>query len=148
GLNSIIIPNSVTSMGEKAFLNCGLLSSVIIGNSVETIENSTFVNCPLSSISIPDSVESIGEMAFMNCQDLSLVIIGNSVETIGGKAFECCSNLNRLTIETVIPPVLGNDVFSGTSTSDFKIYVPSESVETYKNADGWKDYKDNIIAIE
>ena len=62
------IPNSVTSIGDRAFCNCYNLTSIEIPNSVTSIGNSAFAHCDnLTSIEIPNSVTSIGEKAFYNC---------------------------------------------------------------------------------
>ena len=64
-LTSIIIPDSVTSIGSNAFSGCTSLSSIAIPDSVTSIGSNAFANCTsLSSIAIPDSVTSIGEYAF------------------------------------------------------------------------------------
>jgi len=70
-LSSIIIPNSVTSIGYQAFRNCGLLSSITIPNSVTTIGEQAFLSCSnLTSITIPHSVTNIGNGAFQACVKL------------------------------------------------------------------------------
>ena len=70
-ITSVIIPDSVTSIGEWAFAGCYSLSSVVIGDSVTTIGEHAFYYCTsLSSVVIPDSVTSIGDNAFSNCSSL------------------------------------------------------------------------------
>jgi len=90
---SITIPNSVTSIGEAAFCNCSNLTSITIPNSVTSIGVRAFSNCSnLTSITIPNSVTSIGNSAFLNCYSLtSSVEIPNSVTTIGNGVFSNCS---------------------------------------------------------
>ena len=62
---SITIPNSVTTIGNRAFSGCSGLTSITIPNSVTTIEESAFLYCTdLTSITIPNSVTTIGEYAF------------------------------------------------------------------------------------
>ena len=105
GLTSVIIGNSVTYIGEDAFSGCSRLTSVIIDNSVTSIGNGAFSGCEgLTSITIPDSVTSIGQNAFNGCSGLINVTIGNSVTSIGNYAFLGCSGLTSVTI--------GNSVIS------------------------------------
>ena len=95
----IIIPSSVTynsvsysvtSIGERAFNDCGL-TSVTIPNSVTSIGERAFHYCAgLTSITIPNSVTSIGEEAFSECHCLTSVTIPNSVTSIGDWAFSFC----------------------------------------------------------
>ena len=64
-LTSVVIPDSVTSIGEYAFYNCDSLTSITIPNSVTSIGSEAFYYCySLTSIVIPDSVTSIGRDAF------------------------------------------------------------------------------------
>ena len=66
-LTSITIPNSVTSIGDNAFIGCSGLTSVTIPNSVTSIGSSAFYGCSsLISITIPNSVTTIGDRAFDN----------------------------------------------------------------------------------
>ena len=96
-LLSIIIPNSVTNIGEGAFWKCSGLTSVTIPNSVTTIENDAFSDCDgLATISIPNSVTSIGDYAFFDCSGLTSITIPNSVTSIGEYAFSNCNSLTSL----------------------------------------------------
>ena len=91
-ITSVVIPDSVTSIGDEAFFDCSSLSSVTIGNSVTSIGDNAFWGCDsLTSITIPDSVTSIGGMAFAYCYSLSSVTIGNSVTSIGNGVFDYCN---------------------------------------------------------
>ena len=72
GLTSVIIPNSVTTIGEYAFNNCTGLTSVTIPASVTTICEGVFKSCTgLTSVTIPNSVTTIGDWAFNECTGLA-----------------------------------------------------------------------------
>lgn len=96
-LVSITIPDSVTSIGEKAFCNCGNLETINIPDNIEKICNGTFLNCNIKAIVIPDSIKSIGERAFDGCDKLTSVTIPSKVTTIGDEAFKKCENLTSIT---------------------------------------------------
>ena len=69
---TLYIPNSVTSIGDYAFSNCGFTGSLTIPNSVTTIASYAFQNCSgLNSITLPNSVTSIRNYAFQNCSGLN-----------------------------------------------------------------------------
>ena len=91
---SYAIPNSVTYIGECAFMLCHNLTSITIPNSVTYIGETAFGYCDnLTSIIIPDSVTGIGSVAFQYCDNLTSIIIPNSVTSIEDLAFLGCNNL-------------------------------------------------------
>ena len=105
-LTSITIPNSVTSIGDKAFYDCSSLTSINIPNSVTSIGSRAFYDCSsLTSINIPNSVTSIGNTAFYNCSSLTSITIPNSVTSIGNWTFEGCSSLTSITIPNSVTSI-------------------------------------------
>lgn len=90
-LTSIVISNSVVSIGDNAFKGCNSLSNVVIPNSVTTIEAGAFWDCSsLTSIVIPNSVVSIEDYTFMDCCSLLNIVIPDSVTSIEICAFSGC----------------------------------------------------------
>ncbi|MCL2043893.1 MAG: leucine-rich repeat domain-containing protein [Treponema sp.] len=95
----VIIPDSVTSIGDKAFSLCSGLTEITIPNSVTFIGDMAFWGCTsLVDIIIPNSVITIGDGVFRNNTNLTSVIIGNSVTSIGVFTFEGCTSLRSITI--------------------------------------------------
>ncbi len=75
------VPNSVTTIGVKAFFDCMSLTNVTLPNSVTTIELYAFFNCSsLTNVTIPNSVTTIGEYAFYPCIGLKDVYYSGSEE--------------------------------------------------------------------
>ena len=146
-LTSIEIPNSVTSLGASAFSGCKGLTSLTIGNGVTQIEKKAFFGCDyLTSVTIPNSVTNIKDSAFYGCYTINSVIIGTSVKSIGDGAFSQCGDLKSVTCKAVVPPSCSGSPFSW--ATDFMIsqyqiplLVPSSSVEAYKAAKVWKNFK-------
>ena len=115
-LQSVTIPDSVTSIDESAFSWCTSLQSVTIPDSVTSIDESAFSWCTsLQSVIIPDSVTSIGDRAFWGCTSLQSVIIPDSVTSIGNKAFSDCKSLQSVTIPDSVTSI-SDSAFSGCSS--------------------------------
>ena len=114
-LSNIVIPDSVTDIGKCAFYFCSSLSNIVIPDSVTSIGNDAFSDCSsLSSIVIPDSVTDIGNDAFSHCSYLSNIVIPNSVISIGDRAFWDCSFLSNIVISDSVTNI-GNGAFHGCS---------------------------------
>ena len=95
---SVVIPETVTSINAGAFHNCINLIHVEIPSSVEKIEREAFRNCySLQSISLPDGLETITTQAFWNCTSLSSVTIP-SAKTFMTEAFRGCTSLTSIAI--------------------------------------------------
>ncbi len=146
-LESIIIPDSVTSIGESAFEYCYNLKSITIPDSVTSVGEYAFSDCSnLESITIPDGVISIEEYTFLYCWNLTSVTIGKGVTSIGYEAFYGCSNLTEVYCKPTTPPMGNYDMFE--HNASMQIYVPTESVEAYKAADGWRSYAYYIVGYD
>ena len=115
-LSNIVIPNSVTSIGEGAFSSCTSLSNIVIPDSVTRIGNLAFSNCTsLSNIVISDSVTNIGDDVFYQCSSLTSVVIPNSVTCVGDEAFCNCRSLSNIVIPNSVTSI-GVSVFWGCSS--------------------------------
>ena len=98
-LTSIVIPNTVTRIGWSAFRYCYDLTSINIPSSVTFIDECAFEDCEsLTSIEIPEGVKSIKRYTFFGCDRLESVVIPNSVQSIGDYAFFWCSSLNSINL--------------------------------------------------
>lgn len=127
GLTSVIIPNSVTAIGDYAFYGCTGLTSVVIPNSVTLIGDHAFSDCTnLTSIAIPNSITHLGATynwsiidmdghyysgtdylgyIFQNCRNLTSITIPNSVTYIGDGTFSGCSGLTSITIPASVDTI-------------------------------------------
>ena len=110
-LTSITIPNGVTSIGDYAFYGCTSLTSITIPNSVSSIGKCAFENClSLTSITIPSSVTSVSNNTFSNCESLTSITIPDSVVSIGNYAFSNCEALVSIKIPNSVTSI-GEDAF-------------------------------------
>ena len=130
-LFKIIIPNSVTSIGDLAFMDSNALSHIVISNSVTSIGDGTFYGCSsLTNIVIPDSVTSIGDIAFSGCRSLSNIVIPDSVTSIGDYVFEGCTSLSNIVIPDNVTSI-GSNAFKNCSSLS-NIVIP-DSVTSIGN---------------
>ena len=105
-LTDIVIPDSVTNIGDYAFWNCRSLTNIVIPNSVTSIGDNAFEYCfSLSNLIIPDGVTSIGDGAFVGCTSLSSVVIPDSVSCIGNNAFWGCESLTDIVIPNSVTSI-------------------------------------------
>jgi hypothetical protein len=143
-ITMVVIGDGVTTIGNYAFDDCYKLTSVTIPNSVTSIGKYAFFGCSgLTSVTIPNSVTSIGSSAFSECRSLTSVTIPNSVTSIRDMAFRDCSGLTSVTNLNPTPQNIDNIyVFSNVDLSNATLYVPASSVEDYKAAEGWKEFKE------
>lgn len=132
-LFKIIIPNSVTSIGDLAFMDSNALSHIVISNSVTSIGDGTFYGCSsLTNIVIPDSVTSIGDIAFSGCRSLSNIVIPDSVTSIGDYAFEGCASLSDIVVPDSVTSI-GSDSFRGCRSLS-NIVIPDNVTSIGSNA--------------
>ena len=93
---------SVTSIGDRAFYGCIILTSITIPESVTSIGSYAFYGCSrLTSITLPESLTSIGYEAFWSCSSLTSITIPESVTSIGSYAFRDCSSLTAVHIKDI-----------------------------------------------
>jgi uncharacterized repeat protein (TIGR02543 family)/LPXTG-motif cell wall-anchored protein len=113
-LESIILPNSVTSIGARAFEGSGL-TSIVIPNRITSIESETFKSAgDLTSVTIPDSVTSIGVRVFSG-SGITSIVIPNSITSIENGTFGNAQELASVTIPSSVTSIAG-EAFGGTSS--------------------------------
>lgn len=96
GLTSVVIPSSVTSIGDSAFYTCTNLASVTIPNSVKSIETGAFGDCTsLTNVTIPASVTSIGQDAFVQCTSLTAITVNAANTAYRSSADGVLFNFNK-----------------------------------------------------
>ena len=116
-ITNLVIPNSITSIGNYAFERCS----------------------GLTSVTIPNSVTSIGTWAFEGCRGLTSVTIPNSVTSIGEKAFSGCTSI--MTVKSYISePFNVTGLFAGETYRQGTLYVPIGTKNLYIRYDGWREF--------
>ena len=124
GCSSTVIPESVTSIGNEAFLNCRSLTSV----------------------NIPERVTSIGNYAFQYCDSLTSITIPESVTSIGVSAFFGCRSLTDIYCYAENVPSTASNTFSSSPVGNATLHVPASALEAYSTTAPWSGFG-NIVAL-
>ena len=152
GLTSIIIPNSVNSIGKYAFELCLGLTSVVWNavnySDFDQLPDNPFyeIRTQITSFEFGNSIIHIPGSLCFEMTNLTSITLPDSINSIGQRAFHKCSGLISITLDSTTPPSLGANAFEQTS-SDLQIYVPDESVDTYKTNIIWRSYASKIKPI-
>ena len=124
-LQTLKLPQGVTGIGDKSFIDFKALKSVVL----------------------PDGLTSIKSYAFLHCSALTSITLPASLTSIGYRAFKNCRSLKTVTCLAATPPGLGTDAFENCDALT-AIQVPAASVDDYQAAQYWNYYADKIVAIE
>ena len=145
-VTSVVIPDSVTTIGNYAFDRCAALASITIGNGVTSIGTSAFYfDNSLTSVTIPNSVTIIGTTAFNHCARIASLTIGSGVTTIGNYAFADCYSLTSVNIPASVTSV-GSYTFSGCPA--LTVINVDAANPNYASNDGVLYSKNNLTLIQ
>lgn len=146
-LKVITIPENVDQIDAYAFRGCTSLESVSIKGKLTSIKGMIFYDCTsLKSVKFTEGITTLTDRMFGNCSSLETITIPASVARIDAQVFEGCTNLKTVYVKATTPPSMSYWVFTDNEHNnlDCKIYVPAESVEEYKKASNWSTYADQI----
>jgi len=143
-LTSVTVPESVVSIGFRAFAECSGLNYINVSDdnmnysSIDGLlfdkEGTVMIQCPgaRTSVTLPESVTSIGEESFRNCSKLEYVVIPKSVTSVGTRAFENCGTLTHVCyLGTNDPGKSDEHVFDGCNLLDEVVVVSGYEDEEF-----------------
>ncbi len=171
-LQTINIPTKITILPNKMFYNCSKLNLDLssLKDRIVSIGNSCFTNCTNlnGEVDFPNltntefnstfsgsgirKVLNIGNRVtrlyatFLRCPNLVYIECPSSINECEFTCFSSCPSLKVLKLNSINPPTFSR-ALENTPTDNLKIYVPDESVENYKIADGWSTYSNIIFPI-
>ncbi|MDE7479486.1 MAG: leucine-rich repeat protein, partial [Lachnospiraceae bacterium] len=131
GLVSLILPESVTTIGECAFDGCINLAKVTINDKLQTIGDYVFRgNDALTQIAIPNCVTTIGQYIFAHCDSLKDVTLGTGLTKIPSYAFNLCPALEKIVLPYRIATVESNAFTNCTKLTEITIPRGTTSIST------------------
>lgn len=145
-LISIEFPHTINEIERWAFFG-NKLTEINLPPKLKSIKEKTFAGNRLTSVNIPEGVESIGDFAFENNQ-ISSIVLPSTIKEIGWNSF-WQNPIETVVINAIIPPTTSafGEPFRITSVNEnFRIKVPSQSVEAYKTSKYWQEYARYIVA--
>lgn len=152
GLTDITTPSSVIQILHYAFRSSGL-TNITVSDGTVLISNSAFYECSnLSNINLPTTLVTLGAGVFLGCTSLTSIVMPSSWKWSGTSIFSGCTNLTEIHVQSLVPPKTQSsmETFSlglDETNTNIRIYVPSESLEAYKTADGWSTFADRIVGV-
>lgn len=172
-LTSVVLPNTLTTIGQYGLANCTKLETVNLPTSLTTLGDYAFKGD--TKLSIEVNLPNVTSMArevfygtaitkaifgkittltgssygvFYNCKSLTYVDLPATITSIGQASFRNCSALTTIICRATTPPTLNtSNTFSGNPASQ-KIYVPNGYGNTYKAASGWSSYSSKIYELD
>lgn len=136
-VTEVVVPNSVTRIGESAFAHASTLTSVTLPLELEAIPDHCFTGTGLVNIVLPEGVKDVGEGAFQDCTLLHTVMLPQSLEFIDDYAFDGCHNLYEIYCAAKLAPItLGDHTFGGMAGVDL-VVADEETIDAYSDDTAW-----------
>ncbi len=139
-VGNIVLPSEINYIGNYAFGQSNVKGAIELPNSLDSYSGG-FSSTMINSITLGDNVEVIAPNAFWNCTDLRYVKIGKNLSYIGKDAFSYCYGLETIVCLTSEPPLIDPSAFNDIDFNHCVVEVPEASVESYRRATGWKNFK-------
>lgn len=142
GLDSVFLPDHLTSIGDNLFRDCSHLRYVQLPAALTAVPATCFWGTPsLHAITIPEPVRSIGYSAFYK-SGIEELTLPAQVDSLASGALST-SALQRLTVLNPVPPVASDNPFC--NCFQIPIEVPCEAIGVYRNTEGWKQFTNYVI---
>lgn len=137
------IPDGVMTIGSSAFQNTTFNGTLVFPSDLVSLGSSAFWGCWRLSgtVEIPANIQAVPSGLFYDCSGLEGIRLHEDVEVIESQAFYNCTGIYSIVSEAKNPPTINSNSFSGVAKDNFTVEVPEASVNLYKNAGNWSEFK-------
>ncbi len=105
-ITELNLPDGVTHMGEGALGDCVKLTTITVPDGVTEISDGLFAGCSeLRTVILPDEIVSVGKDAFAYCYAITEITFGDGLQSIGEGAFSECTRLARITLPSSLKTI-------------------------------------------
>ena len=137
------IPSSVTIIGNDAFNSTEFNGTLILPAELISLGSAAFRDCWRLSgvVEIPENIVAIPSDLFYGCKNIEGIVLHKDVEVIESKAFENCYCISSIVSKAKNAPTIASNSFNGVAKDNFTVEVPEASVNLYRNASNWNEFK-------
>ena len=147
-LDTVVLPQSLQTIGNYAFAYCSALKGVEIPTSVTLVAKNSFSYCTaLKRFAFPEGITTVATEVLYGCTALEEVVIPASVTTINSNAFYNCSNLMAIHNYAITPQTINENMVYNVNKHTCILYVPIDYINLYRTKAVWCDF-DNIIGVQ
>lgn len=143
--NQVVLPTSLVFVGSSAFRGCGMEGELVIPENCLSIGGGAFGGNDITQLTLPSKLQEVAKEAFENVGRITELTIPKYVDWIGNRAFASNAYLQTVICLNPEPPMLDGNPFEGLYMDKVILQVPEQSVELYRNTDGWNQFQ-NITA--
>ena len=146
-LESVTLPDHLTTIGQSAFKNCSKIKNIAIPATVTSIGQSAFMYCTsLNAFEFPDGIKTLAVSVLEGCTALKSVKIPESVTAINQDAFYGCSALQALYNYAYTPQTITERAVQSVNKHTCVLYVPKDAYPAFAAKTVWCDF-DNIVKM-
>ena len=137
------LPKTLIKIGNDAFSYNEFSGTIILPSELVSLGSGVFCGCWRLSgtVEIPENIIALPTNLFEGCSLIEGVKLHKDIEVIGARAFGSCYGITSIICEAKNPPIINSDSFDGIAKDNFTIEVPEASVNAYRTAANWSEFK-------